>query len=121
MSSRKAVVERYLEGFRRSDHEMVLSSLTDDVEWDMPNAFQLSGKAAFDKEIENDAFVGSPTITIHRMLEDDDCVIAEGNVHGQFRDGGRLNARFCDLFDFDGDLIRRVTTYQPMVEPAART
>jgi hypothetical protein len=31
MSTRKAVVERYIEGFRRSDHTMVLSCLTDDV------------------------------------------------------------------------------------------
>ncbi|HEX6362514.1 MAG TPA: hypothetical protein VFZ93_06155 [Albitalea sp.] len=33
MSARKAVVERYVEGFRRSDHEQVLGCLTDDVVW----------------------------------------------------------------------------------------
>ncbi|MGH8435156.1 MAG: hypothetical protein ACRERX_11890, partial [Pseudomonas sp.] len=47
-----------------SDHAQILSCLTDDVEWEMPGAFHLVGKDAFDNEIENDAFVGSPTITI---------------------------------------------------------
>jgi hypothetical protein len=33
MSTRKNVVETYIEGFRRSDHEMVLGCLTEDVTW----------------------------------------------------------------------------------------
>ena len=47
-----------MEAFGRSDHAEVLSCLTDDVEWLMPGYFTLSGKNAFDREIENDAFVG---------------------------------------------------------------
>ena len=43
MSENKDVVERYMEGFRRSDHAMILSCLTDDVVWDMPGAFHLVG------------------------------------------------------------------------------
>jgi hypothetical protein len=35
------------------------------------------GKDAFDKEIENDSFVGNPTITTSRMIEENDVVIAE--------------------------------------------
>ena len=49
MSENKKVVERYMEGFRRSDHEMILSCLTDDVVWDLPGAFHLEGKVAFDE------------------------------------------------------------------------
>jgi len=36
VSARKEVVETYLEGFRRSDHEQILACLTDDVAWDLP-------------------------------------------------------------------------------------
>jgi uncharacterized protein len=74
----KKVVERYLDGFRRSDHEQILCCLTEDVEWDMPGALHLLGKDAFDKEIENDAFAGSPTITVTRMVEENDVVVVEG-------------------------------------------
>jgi len=54
MTENKKTVERYLDGFRKSDHEQILSCLTEDVEWEMPGAFHLVGKVAFDKEIEND-------------------------------------------------------------------
>ena len=73
MTENKRTVERYMDGFNKSDHEQILLCLTEDVEWEMPGAFHLYGKDAFDKEIENDAFVGSPTITITRMTRRERC------------------------------------------------
>jgi len=100
-----------MEGFRKSDHALVLSCLTDDVEWELPGLFRLVGKAAFDKEIENDAFVGSPTITVTRMVEEDDVVVAEGRVQSRKRDGGLLNLVFCDVFTMQDGRIRRLVSY----------
>ena len=111
MTENKRIVEKYMDGFRESDHEKVLSCLTDDVEWEMPGAFHLVGKAAFDKEIENDAFVGKPTITIVRMIEESDVVVAEGRVQAKKRGGGMLNAVFCDVFLMKKEKIRRLITY----------
>ena len=112
MSENKSTVERYLEGFRRSDHAQILSCLTDDVEWEMPGAFHLVGKPAFDKEIENDAFVGPPTIHITRMTEENDVVVAEGAVSCKRRDGGLLKAVFCDVFTLRDAKIKHLLTYQ---------
>ena len=70
MTENKRTVEKYMDGFRKSDHELILSCVTDDIEWEMPGGFHLIGKEAFDKEIENDAFVGSPTITVTRTIEE---------------------------------------------------
>jgi ketosteroid isomerase-like protein len=50
MTENKKTVERYLDGFNKSDHRQILSCLTEDVEWEMPGAFHLVGKQAFDKE-----------------------------------------------------------------------
>ena len=111
MTENKKVVERYMEGFRRSDHAMVLSCLTDDVVWDMPGFFHLEGKPAFDAEIENPAFVGSPTITISRVIGEDDVVVAEGAVQAARRDGGTLDAVFCDVFEMKGGKISRLVSY----------
>lgn len=111
VSPNKQIIERYLDGFRASDHAQILSCLTDDVEWDMPGVFHLVGKDAFDKEIENDAFVGKPTITIARMVEENDVVIAEGAVRAKKRDGGVLNAVFCDVFVMTNGRIRKLITY----------
>jgi uncharacterized protein len=111
MTENKRVVERYIDGFNTSNHEQILSCLTDDVEWEMPGAFHLVGKAAFDGEIENPAFVGRPTVSITRMVEEDDIVVAEGTVRARRKDGGVLNAVFCDVFAMRDAKIRRLTTY----------
>lgn len=85
MSPHKKTIERYMEGFRRTDHAMILSCLTDDVEWIIPGAFRIKGKPAFDKKIENEAFVGSPIITVSRLVEEGDIVVAEGSVRARKR------------------------------------
>jgi len=111
MSRNKQTVQRYMNAFNKSDHAEILSCLTDDVEWVMPGAFHLTGKLAFDKEIENDAFVGSPTITVSRMTEEHDVVVAEGSVRSARRDGGLLNAVYCDVFEMQDAKIRCLTSY----------
>jgi hypothetical protein len=54
--------------------------LTGDVDWEIPGGFHVRGKEAFDKEIENEAFVGRPNITVTRLTEESDIVVAEGSV-----------------------------------------
>ncbi len=99
MSQNKETVEKYMDAFRRTDHEEILSCVTDDVEWVMPGAFHVSGREAFDKEIESDCYVGSPNITVMRLVEENDVVVAEGTVTSAMSDGGMLNAVFCDIFE----------------------
>lgn len=111
MTANKTTIERYIEGFRASDHALVLSCLAEGVVWELPGMFRLVGKEAFDKEIENDAFVGGPTITIERMTEENDVVVAEGAVRARKRDGGTLAAVFCDVFTMRDALITRLVTY----------
>jgi ketosteroid isomerase-like protein len=120
MSRNKDTVRKYIDGFNKSDHAQILSCLTDDMEWLMPGAFHLTGKDAVDKEIENDAFTGSPTVSITRMTEEHDVVIAEGTVRVAWKHGGFLNAVFCDAFEMENGKIRRLTTYQVnLKEPAS--
>jgi ketosteroid isomerase-like protein len=111
MSTNKQTVSNYMEGFRKSDHAQILSCLTDDVVWEMPGAFHLEGKKAFDGEIENPAFKGSPTITHVRLVEENNIVVAEGKVEGQFKNGDIMKAVFCDVFHFEGGKIKKLTSY----------
>jgi uncharacterized protein len=112
VTDRKRIVESYIEGFRTGDDELVLGCLTDDVEWEMPPLFSLSGIEAFEGAIHNDATPGLPDIQLTRLVEEDDVVVAEGAVQAAISDGGRLDALFCDVFHFRGDKIRRLVTYQ---------
>jgi ketosteroid isomerase-like protein len=111
MSPNKQTVQKYMDAFGRTDHAEILSCLTDDVEWVIPGAVHLKGKEAFDGEIENPAFTGSPTIRVTRMVEEDDVVIAEGTVRASRSDGGTLNLVFCDVFVMRDTKIRHLTSY----------
>ncbi len=111
LTENKRTVQKYMDGFSASDHEMILSCLTDDITWYMPGNFHLHGKAAFDKEIENENFVGSPTIAVTRMVEENDVVVAEGTVQGKMKAGGLLDALFCDVFLMEKGKIKQLTTY----------
>ena len=75
-TTRKDVVETYIEGFRRGDHAIVLGCLADDVVWDIYGQTTITGKDAFDAAIENDAFTGSPELILDRLVEEGDTVVA---------------------------------------------
>lgn len=111
MSENKRTVEAYMEGFRQSDHAVILSCLTDDVVWDIPGLLHLEGKVAFDSEIENPAFSGRPKIEMSRMTEENDVVVAEGAVSAQRATGDAFNAVFCDVFEMRNGKIRRLVSY----------
>ena len=100
-----------MEGFRKTDHGEILSCLTDDVEWEIPGVFHAHGKEAFDKRIEDDAFVGRPAITVTRLTEENEVVVAEGLVRTQRKDGTVLHLAFCDVFEMQGGRIRRLVSY----------
>lgn len=111
VTENKRTVEKYMAGFRATDHAAILSCLTDDVEWVIPGMFHSRGKAAFDREIANEAFVGKPEITVTRLVEEADVVVAEGSVRTQRREGEKLNVRFCDVFVMRAGKIEHLTSY----------
>ena len=111
MSPNKELVRRYIDGFAKSDHEQILSCLTEDIEWTVFGAFSLQGKEAYDNEIENPAFTGSPKIRIDRMVEEDDVVMAEMTLEAQRATGEPMRAAMCEVFVIEGDLIRERRAY----------
>lgn len=111
MTPNKKTVDEYMAAFSVSDHVRVLACLTDDVVWEMPGIYQYVGKEAFDKEIENDNFVGSPTIQIIKLVEENDIVIAEGAVQGNMKNGNILDAVFCNVFEMQNGKIKKLTSY----------
>lgn len=111
MTENKKTVEKYIEAFNKSDHKQILSCLTDDVEWILPEVFHLKGKDAFDKEIENPAFEGKPVIVVTRVIEENNIVITEGTVRAKKKDAEYINLVFCDVFEMKNGLINKLTSY----------
>lgn len=111
MTRNKQTVNEYMDAFRVSDHKRILACLTDDIIWEMPGIYQHVGKEAFDKEIENENFIGSPTIQIIKLVEENNIVIAEGAVQGNMKNGNILDAVFCDVFEMENAKIKKLTSY----------
>ena len=111
MEPNKKTIDAYMDGFRTTDRPMIMSCLTEDVEWVIPGAFHVRGKDDFAKHIVDEGFMGNPVITVSRMLEADDVVVVEGSVRAPKEDGTFLDVVFCDLFDMRDGKIRRLISY----------
>ena len=105
MSENKRTVERYLDGFRRSDHAQILSCLTDDIRWTVYGAFQLTGKAAYDAAIEGPGFTGPPRLDVVRMVEEGDVVMAELTGSATRETGEELRMSMAEVFVMRDGLI----------------
>lgn len=111
MSENKRTVQKYMEGFRNTDREAILSCVTDDVEWEIPGMFLARGRDAFNEHIVDPGFSGNPVIGVTRMTEENDVVVAEGTVLARREDGSTMPLAFCDVFELRNARIRRLISY----------
>ena len=100
-----------MDAFGRTDRARILSCLTEDVEWEIPGVFHVRGKEEFEKHIVDEGLVANPAITVTRLTEADDVVVAEGTVRTQKQDGTLLHLAFCDVFEMQDGRIRRLISY----------
>jgi uncharacterized protein len=111
MSSHKSTVERYIEGFNRADNDQILSCLTEDVTWELHGYKTLNGKDAFREEIESGASQGVPVLTLDRLIEEGDSVVATGAGSLESDGGEPRKFVFAEVFTFSGDAVSRLDTY----------
>ncbi len=111
MSPNKSTVTRYMEAYGRWDHAAILACLRDDIVWEVPGFYRIEGKEAFEGHIEGPGSAGPPKITVTRLTEENDVVIAEGSVEAGMTDGKVVRLAFCDVFEMAGGKIRRLVSY----------
>jgi ketosteroid isomerase-like protein len=118
MSRNTDTVNRYLDGFRTGNHELILSCLTDDIAWTVYGAFRLSGKAAYDAAIDGGPeFAGPPTLDLVRIVEQDDTVMAELTGTAPRTDGSVLRMSMAEVFRLrDGLICERRAWVIPLAE-----
>jgi ketosteroid isomerase-like protein len=104
-SRNRETVERYLDGFRRTDHAQILSCLTDDITWTVFGAFLLEGKAAYDAAIEGPGFAGDPELEVLRMVEEGDTIMAELTGRVPQHDGSVQRLSMAEVFRLRDGLV----------------
>jgi ketosteroid isomerase-like protein len=118
MSQNIETVNRYLDGFRKNDHEQILSCLTDDIEWTVFGAFHLTGKEAYDKAIDGAPhFIDPPELEVVRMVEQDGTVMAELLGKAKRAAGGEMRMSMAEVFVMrDGKIAERRAWVIPLAE-----
>ena len=71
------------------------------------------------QDIVDEGFTGRPDITVARLIEGDDAVVAEGAVRAERTDGTIMHLAFCDVFDMREGKIARLTSYLMQIQPAS--
>ncbi len=108
MSRNKLTIETYLDGFRKNDHEQILSCLTDDIEWTVFGGFRLTGKEAYDAAIEGPGFIPPPQLDVVRMVEEGDVVMAELTGSVKRDTGDTMRMTMAEVFRMrDGKICER--------------
>lgn len=109
MSQNTETVDRYLDGFRRNDHEQIMSCLTDDIEWTVFGAFHLTGKGAYDKAIDGaPEFIDPPELEVVRMVEQGNVIMAELTGRAKRAAGGEMRMSMAEVFVLrDGKIAER--------------
>jgi ketosteroid isomerase-like protein len=111
MTDNRDTVLQYIEGFRNTDREQILSLVTNDVVWKIPGAFEIKGMSAFAAHIVDEGFRTNPDIIVERLVEGTDVVVAQGTVSTERTDGTVLHLAFCDLFEIRDSKIAQLTSY----------
>ena len=110
-SPRQRVVDRYLDGFRAGDHQVILGCLADDVTWDIVGHATASGKAEFDALIDGPTGATLPRLTVEGQVDDGETIVVLGAGEFEDADGAHHAFRFADAFTFRDDLIAGLVSY----------
>jgi uncharacterized protein len=116
MTQRKKVVERWAECFAHQDWKGMLDLFTDDVErWEVGASKRTRGKVEFENEVLPGPEVVRLGIQVGKMIEEGDMIVAEGLAQIFKKDGSEIKVQFCDIFEFEGHKVRRITAYGAVV------
>lgn len=117
-SPHKQIVRKYIDGFNRLDDDQVQSCLGETMRWTLFGHYRLTGKSTDHKQINGPpGCKGPPRITIRRMVEEGDTVMAELLSEVDRIDGGMIRLAMAEIYVFEDGLISERRAFAtPLVE-----
>jgi ketosteroid isomerase-like protein len=116
-----------LDAFNRHDLDTIMEFFSEDCSFDFPRGPDPWGQRFIGKEQVREAlagrFRGIPDVHYgedrHWLSSDGERGVSEWLLTGTNTAGVRLSVRGCDLWEFEGDMIRRKDSYWKIVESKA--
>lgn len=109
----KSLVIEINDAFEKGNTEFLAKHVTDDIVWTISGQNEpINGKAAYLECCKSAPFKeGSPKVTLVNVYIDGGSAVADGNLEAETLSGKAFYQRFCDIYHFDGDKIKEMTTY----------
>ena len=113
-SSKKQIVEAINAAFERNSIDDFLAYATPDLEWTMVGMGTWSSADTIRTEWTKMTEHQKPNfmkINTTHLIEEGDTVACEGVVHTKTKEGKDEEAAFVDVYRFEGDKVRELTSY----------
>jgi ketosteroid isomerase-like protein len=97
----------------KGDLDFVAAHVSDDIRWEISGQDKpITGKADFMQCYIDTPFKdGSVKIKVTNVLIDGEKAAAEGTMEAETLDGKAFQMRFCDIYYFEGDKIKQMSSY----------
>ncbi len=98
-ASHKATLERANAAIATGDIEGFLVHCTDDIQWTTVGESTIDGKEALRQWMAT-AYAEAPTFSLHRLVAEDDVVVALGDIVANHDDGTSTRQAYADVWRF---------------------
>ena len=115
-------IEGIAEAFSRHRFPEVYPYLVEDVRWDIVGDRPVVGRDDVVSTCERSAeYLADVTtdFTKFRLVVGRDCVVVDSNAEYVDRDGQSSAVASCDIFDFSGGKLSRITSYTIQLDGSA--
>ena len=114
----RKVVQRFYEASNRGDMDTCFELIADDIRWTNIGTTSLSGtfngKAELQEKLLGPLFGGLKQgirTTVHRLVAENDCVVAQTSGEAETIDGRPYNNTYCWIIGIRNGKIAEVTEY----------
>ncbi|MAP94363.1 MAG: hypothetical protein CMK07_05370 [Ponticaulis sp.] len=105
-SPRKRTIRRYIDGYNRLDEQQIRTCLAERVKWTVLGDYQATGsRLAPCSKTPSVSNKSAPRITIRRLTEEGETVVAELLTEVDQTDGSILRLAVSETYIFEDDLI----------------
>lgn len=107
----KDIVGQVNESFRANNPDIFVSLCAEDAVWNIIGDQRLEGKKAIADFMEPTRSADSMEMGIEETIQEGNKVASTGYMMMPTKEGNKSEMRFCDLYEFEAEKIKKITSY----------
>lgn len=106
-SPKKSLLKQFNIAFAEGNVKFIIANVTDDIVWQIVGANTIRGRADFSVALKKIKYEDNAEVTVHKMITHG----KEAAVNGEIVMTNGKRYAFCDFYDFRGNVIKAITSY----------